>query len=329
MTRILVDPDQLRSLSTRFEQVSQDLRAVAGRANASWSNLDLIVRQKAAIGGQVSEAVNRGHALAREAMVKANYLLTKAQAFEDADGQGAASLPTIPPHKNQPRWWPPVYILPVPPKFGWRDLLPGWSIDDILRGVPPILPPIFIGLPIITLPLLPRPPWFPGPKPAPQPEPVPTPTPTPPGPSERHQPQQPTPVQPPTKTAPTPVRLDPKVKPGDYDKRIGCVKYAQDRRPDLGASGKGAADYITKFKDKVFQITDQNMDLRDKIATGYAIVWPRGHSDLKGTAGETYGHVAIVEEVGPDYVVVSQAGWGKKTSMKISRTQLASLYVIP
>jgi hypothetical protein len=119
MTRILVDPDQLRSLSTRFEQVSQDLRTVAGRANASWNNLDLITRQKAAVGGQVSEAVSRGHALAREAMVRANYLLTKAQAFEEADGQGAAGLPGVP--------IPPIPLpTPAPPKLPWPfpDLRP-------------------------------------------------------------------------------------------------------------------------------------------------------------------------------------------------------------
>jgi len=125
--------------------------------------------------------------------------------------------------------------------------------------------------------------------------------------------------------------VKPGVKPEEYDPRTGCVDYAKARRPGLGATGGrgGAADYITKYKDKAFQVTDPNTDLRTKIATGYAIVWPRGHPSLKGTAGEAYGHVAIVEEVGPDYVVVSQAGWGKKTRMKIPKGELATLYVIP
>ena len=133
MTRILVDPDQLRSLSTRFEQISQDLRAVAGRANASWSNLDLIVRQKAAIGGQVSEAVNRGHALAREAMVKANYLLTKAQAFEEADGQGVGGVGQVFGAftewvQGAPSWW----------GFPSQQVNAWWNLGGVLGEQSPI-----------------------------------------------------------------------------------------------------------------------------------------------------------------------------------------------
>ncbi len=112
MHRILVDPDQLRALGTHFSQVSQDLRAVAARINASWNDLDMVVRQRAALEAQVNEAWSLGHALAREAMAKANYLLTKAQAFEEADGQGAASLPSVP--------IPPMPLpVPAPPGLPW------------------------------------------------------------------------------------------------------------------------------------------------------------------------------------------------------------------
>lgn len=136
MTRILVDPDQLRSLSTQFERVSQDLKEVAGRVNNAWSNLDLRVRQQAAVGGQVSEAFNRGHALAREAMVRANYLLTKAQAFEEADGQGVADLNDV--IRKHPVPLPTPTPIPDPgPEDGEpvsvRDAIE--RLDDLLKPI--------------------------------------------------------------------------------------------------------------------------------------------------------------------------------------------------
>ncbi len=125
MTRILVDPDQLRSLSAQFERVSQDLREVASRANSAWNNLDIRVRQRAAIGGQVSEAFSRGHALAREAMVRANDLLTKAQAFEEADRQGVTGL------QNVIDKYPIPVITPVPEPVPLPSLV---EIFDVLKA---------------------------------------------------------------------------------------------------------------------------------------------------------------------------------------------------
>jgi len=91
----------------------------------------------------------------------------------------------------------------------------------------------------------------------------------------------------------------------------------------------GAANCLDKFNNTKFQITDDNTDLTTKIAAGYAIVWPREHPDLDKSPGATYGHVAIVEEVGPPYVIVTQAALGTDTRMKITREQLKSLYIIP
>lgn len=118
------------------------------------------------------------------------------------------------------------------------------------------------------------------------------------------------------------------VKPENYDDRIGCVPYAQARRPDLGRAGGdgGAANYIDSFRDKGFEFT-QDTDL-NQIKTGYAIVWPRTHEDLKGSPGYTYGHVAIVEHVDPNFVIVSQAGFRDKTNMKIPRSALLGLFII-
>lgn len=102
-----------------------------------------------------------------------------------------------------------------------------------------------------------------------------------------------------------------------------CVAYARRRRPDLGPTGGGeAADYITKYKNKAFQITTGDVDLRLKVAKGYALIWPRGPNGLES------GHVAIVEEVGKDYVRISDANWPDQKDIW-PLDKLTSLYFIP
>lgn len=127
-------------------------------------------------------------------------------------------------------------------------------------------------------------------------------------------------------------KLEP-ADPSQYDPHTGCVSYATARRPDLRVTDApipGAADYIPYYeqKGKVMRVQEADQDLRQKVKPGYAVVWPRGHPDLVGTPGGQFGHVAIVEEVGPDYVIISQAGWPGKPTMKLTREQLKSLYLI-
>lgn len=114
-----------------------------------------------------------------------------------------------------------------------------------------------------------------------------------------------------------------------------CVDYARRRRPDLGPTGGtvysgkevvkwgGAADYINKYKNKAFQVTTGDVDLRLKIAKGYALIWPRNIGGAKKS-----GHVAIVEEVGKDFVRISDANWeGQESIWPLEK--LTSLYFIP
>ena len=302
MTRITVVPEQMRALSIQLERAGTQLRTVDRQMNGAISSLDWEARQKAGVDGQVAQARSRAIALAGEAERLARYVATKADAFTDADQHGAASLPAVP---KVP------FPLPVPP-----PPRPPWPLP-----VPPIIVPTLPRLPKIDNIRLPQFPW----------------------PSK---PQHPAPATQPTRgeagrdgtraksqapTRPPPIRLRDGVRPEDSSASDGCVDYAQRRRTDLGATGGegGAADYIEKFADRRFQIDDSIVDLREKIPIGAAIVWPRHHSDLAGTAGYENGHVAIVEEVGPDYVWLSQAGWGQLTRMKVSKADLASLFIIP
>lgn len=141
------------------------------------------------------------------------------------------------------------------------------------------------------------------------------------------------PIFPPEKPLPIPAAPKPQPVPlAETDAPTSggsCAIYAQKRRPDLGPVGKsgngntGAGNYIHKYKDKVFH-TSRSDDLTKKIAPGYALVWEIGHPQ----ADATYGHIAIVEEVGPDYVWISQAG-SSPTRMKLSREFVSTLYVLP
>lgn len=144
-------------------------------------------------------------------------------------------------------------------------------------------------------------------------------------------------TRPPVDTAPLTAERDAAHPLRPADPRQGtCVQYAVNRRPDLrvtDTSIPGAADYIPyEKKGQVLRLRGTEADLRQRVKPGRAVVWPRGHDDLKGTDGWEWGHVAIVEEVYPDRIVVSQANWwfnGKPVPrMEIPRGKLGSLAVI-
>jgi surface antigen len=122
-----------------------------------------------------------------------------------------------------------------------------------------------------------------------------------------------------------------KVNASDYG-NMGCARYAAARRPDLGSTqsnqeeftDQAAANYISKYKATAFQVKP-DVNLTNVIGEGYAVVWKPG---VQG-ANSTYGHVAIVEEIGSDYVVVSHAGWSSGTKTKIPIDKLQELWLIP
>jgi hypothetical protein len=120
--------------------------------------------------------------------------------------------------------------------------------------------------------------------------------------------------------------------PDNNEERASCAKYAQRRRPDLGrAGGDGGADnYIDRdhLRHRVYQL-DNDLDLRNTIAPGHAIVWSRYHPGLQGWPGEDYGHVAIVEEVHEDYVVISHSNWDPNPMrLNIDKLKNEHIYII-
>jgi surface antigen len=134
-----------------------------------------------------------------------------------------------------------------------------------------------------------------------------------------------------TNKYPQPIHLNNNIEP---TKNGSCAVYAQQRRPDLGktADPQGASNdqgaYNYKFKEGSFQLSNNDTnDLRETIAPGYALVWDK----TTPGANPTYGHVAIIEEVHSDYIIVSHSGWSEGTSTKFSREYIESkkLFIIP
>lgn len=128
--------------------------------------------------------------------------------------------------------------------------------------------------------------------------------------------------------------------PADWNNTKWCVAYARARRPDLGSTqsdrerytDEAAANYICKFEEKAFQITKDDVSneeggLTNIIGVGYAVVWEPGVVD---GYDKTYGHVAIVEEVYPDRIVISHDGPSVTQHKKtIYIDELTKVWLIP
>ena len=124
--------------------------------------------------------------------------------------------------------------------------------------------------------------------------------------------------------SPPPAPLNTYINPAEFS---SCALYAQARRPGLGRTGAsdgGADGYISKFRDEIVGIGDGDTDLTTKVAEGYAVVWPRDSKWRNSWPDQKFGHVAIIEEVHPDYIIVSHANAGPPT-MKIERDELGNV----
>lgn len=95
MSRIVVRPDQLRTLSAQLSRAAGEISDVGGRVGHVLGGLNWEVRQRVNVEGMVNQARSRANALASQAMEMARYLERKAQAFEEADGQGVSGLEQI------------------------------------------------------------------------------------------------------------------------------------------------------------------------------------------------------------------------------------------
>lgn len=146
-----------------------------------------------------------------------------------------------------------------------------------------------------------------------------------------HIPTDPLPPTSPPQNNPQPNRVPapPALQEADPNKYTSCALYAQARRPDLGPTGGdgGAYNYVDKFKntDNSYQIPAGTTDLNTTpLRKGTAVVWEKSQQG----SNKDYGHVAIIEDVGPDYVVVSESGWSSNGRRTIPIDKLSELHFI-
>ena len=154
MHRIVVRPDQLRSLGARLIQTANDLRGVESRVGNALSNLDWEVRQKANVDGLASQARNQARALASQATEMGRYLERKAQAFEEADGQGVSWLEKIARDVRE--------LIPEMPPWLWPFRPQAMLLQGLALGVSAVMPllPVYHPIPVQRPPKIP--PWRPG-----------------------------------------------------------------------------------------------------------------------------------------------------------------------
>jgi uncharacterized protein YukE len=347
MPRILVRPEDLRALSNQWQSNSNELQSIVSRLGSTLGALDWQARQAAGVEGEWDQARSIAHSLAWQANSLARYLSTKAQAFEDADHAGTlgvrqvASMFTVARQSSQ-EWWEQFQSIQlfsqIPPLSSILNL--GREIGNTpvlmitsLVGFSGLMSGLFAGMRFIqSTPSQ----WQSKLEQAATSQPVAKDI------LERASKSGSSGVKPtqPTLASDTPLTYQTdaahqlqQADPSQFDAQTGCVQYAIARRPDLRVSDAalpGAADFITYYDKKgmVIRVDGTKADLREVIKPGYAVVWDRGNPELAKTPGAEYGHIAIVEQVYPDHIQVSQAGWGTEYERELTREQLSRLAFI-
>lgn len=323
MTRIVVQPEHLRVLASQCRRQADDLRATLASLSAALGRLDWETRLTTPVEGAWQSARSRGYALADQAESMARYLDRKAQAFEEADHVGAAQVGQVAgafavAQQEWTVWWQrrnAIFSFP-------QDLL-----SRVLRlGKLMLTTPVtwmITGLTHVTSTVGG---WLAGVANLRTPPPSPEPAPPQPRPNADRTAEAVRSSQTVATDLPPPTLQD--ADPGAY---TSCALYAQARRPDLGpASGDGGAyNYIEQYRQsqRYYRIppeATQSGLLQTPLRVGTAVVWDRGQQG----ADPTWGHVAIIEEIGPDYVEVSEAGWGNNTRRRIPVADLFDLHFI-
>ncbi|MDQ0285167.1 hypothetical protein J2Z49_000257 [Desulfofundulus luciae] len=92
MPRILVKPDDLRMLGSQLQQVAGEVQAVELRLSSVMAGLDWDVRARAGVENQWYNARSLARSTAQRADAMSQFLIRKAQAFEDADRQGESMV---------------------------------------------------------------------------------------------------------------------------------------------------------------------------------------------------------------------------------------------
>jgi surface antigen len=320
MTRILVQPEHLRTLAAQSRRQADDLRSILGNLSGALGGLDWQVRESAGIEGGWQSARGRGYSLAEQAEALARYLDRKAQAFDEADNAGAAQVGQVAgaftvAQQQWSGWWQqrsavfsfPQALVERLWKLGWSAVTAPitWVIGG-LGGAISVVGGLLVGVRDLRT----------------------SPSAAPGQPAGVAQPVTPSPSAGAVVTGPP---SPPALRAADPTQYTSCALYAQARRPDLGQTGGdgGAYNYIQNYRNspRYYQVPPEATGSalqRTSLRTGTVVIWDRGQQ----SANATWGHVAIIEAVGADYIEVSEAGWGSGTRRRIPAADVPDLHFI-
>ncbi|MCG0238548.1 MAG: hypothetical protein L6E13_04675 [Firmicutes bacterium] len=88
MSRIVVVPEMLQAMGSQLHQAAAELTRLQHRLRALVYDIDWETRHQARVAGEVEAAVQQGAALARRLEALGRWVVLKAEAFAEADGQG-------------------------------------------------------------------------------------------------------------------------------------------------------------------------------------------------------------------------------------------------
>lgn len=95
MVRIAVEPEELQSMSTDFQQACNRLQEQVSRATGALGALEWAARSAMAIDGQVNLMRSQADGVIAQVQALARYLQSKAEAFAEADRGGAADVAAV------------------------------------------------------------------------------------------------------------------------------------------------------------------------------------------------------------------------------------------
>lgn len=349
--RIQVQPERLRETARLLRQAADAWQAQAAHLQRAMDSLAWEVRQQAQVEAQGSQAARLAHSLAEGARQQAAALETAAARFEAADREGTQRLGEVLGAAVGPFSLPAWLSLPGHPIWNLARLFGAGELPltrllpsaVTAAGVTALTSPAWSGQRLERVWN-----WLNGRGWKTDAELLPPPADSVPKGQlyetirrgferlEKEQEQGASPgrvvqtleVDEPHAATPQGQQPEIRLHPVDPRQYTSCVRYAQDRRPDLGlAPGDGGAyNYIEKFHDRLYHLPPEAADLRrTSLRVGTAVVWDRGQQG----AHPQYGHVAIIEEVREDEVIVSEAGWGDGAPRRaIPRERLTELHFI-
>jgi hypothetical protein len=141
MPRILVQPEELESVSQEVRRAAEELKATAARLTGAFHTLGWESHIRARAEDEVAAAANQCESLSGQAEALAGYLAGKARAFTEADGAGVPAIAGVSSGITLASGGASSFS-PLPAVKRWAKMVENLG----MRAVAPALP-LFSGIP--------------------------------------------------------------------------------------------------------------------------------------------------------------------------------------